>query len=334
MYAEASGIVDKDVSREAEHVKVGDLILFYLLEHAEEIEALPGAKRREKLSHIERLSAFWGDKFVSEINRKNSREYQKGKKQSVVRNEMIAFRAIINYAASESQLKKYDNQLNFSMPEGLPSRIHYYSIDELITLYKAAMRRRHSYHGKPTYRVADHIAKFILVAVLTGSRSGVIGRASFVQEPGRPWVDLENGIFYRAAKGAFVPLNKRADPVLIPARLLKLMKRWHYKDGCKYLIQYQGRAVDCRKGFYTLKTDILPPERAEVLNRHSLKHTAVTTLLKLGVSISDVADYVSTTEAMLRKTYKHIIPGEFSAVHQALDKKQPRRPRPGEKKAA
>ena len=65
--------------------------------------AQSGAK---KLSHIERLSAFWGDKFVSEINRKNSREYQKGKKQSVVRNEMIAFRAIINYAASESQLKK------------------------------------------------------------------------------------------------------------------------------------------------------------------------------------------------------------------------------------
>ncbi len=323
------------VNVEAEFVKIGDLIIYYLVEHEEKISKMEKPRRKELLSQVERLTAFWGEKMVSEINRKNSEAYQKGKMPSVVRNELILLRSMVNFGASEGKLKKYDGQLNYMIPDSLPSRVHFYSVDELIALYKAAMRKRHTWHGKKSYRMSAHIAKFLLVAVLTGTRASRICNASFVQEAGRPWIDLENGIFYRAAIGEFVALNKRADPIAIPARLLRMMKKWHYGSGktpgCRYLIEYQGRPVDCRKGFYTLKTEVLPEDRAEQLNRHSLKHTAVTMLLRMGVPVRDVAIYMSTTEEIILKVYSQVIPGEFSSVHQALNSKQPRGPRPGAK---
>lgn len=310
----------------ASEVKIGDLILYYLQEQAEVIAAMPTAKRRELLGMIERLSAFWGDLFVSEIKRKKSLEYQKGRKQSVVRNELIAFRAIINFGAKEGKLRKYDNELNFEIPPGLTARMHYYSIAEFLKLYKAARRKRHMWHGKPTHRVATHVARFMVVAAVTGSRTGDITSASFYNEPGRPWVDLDNKIYYRSAEGERVPHNKQADPIAIPDRLVELMKRW--RDGygktkpTRYLIEYNGEPSKGGDAFLRLRREVLGEERAEELNRHSFKHTCVTWLLQAGVPIKDVADYVSTDEKTLTKVYKHVIPGEYSPVNQAFSRKK------------
>ncbi|WP_421477728.1 hypothetical protein [Agrobacterium tumefaciens] len=347
----ALGVV-KGASLEAEHVKIGDLILFYLHSEAKEIAAKPDARRREHLSQIECLSDFWGDKFVSEINRINSRAYQEGKKPSVVRNKLILLKSIVNYGAGQSQVKIYENQLDYFQPSRLPSRADYYEVDELITMYKAACRKRHSWReGRAEVlaergetfdeqpktfhnHVARHIAKFLVVAAYTGTRSARIQEASFVREAGRPFIDLENGIFYRAALNEKVALNKRADPIKIPERLLRMMKRWHAGSakvpGCRYLVEYRGRPVDCRKGFHTLKKAVLSEERAKVLNRHSLKHTAATMLLKDGVSVEAVAQYLSTTPEIIRQVYSQVIPGELSEVHRSLNKKRSR-PRIGEK---
>jgi integrase len=310
----------------ASEVKIGDLILYYLQEQAEVIATMPTAKRRELLGMIERLSAFWGDLFVSEIKRKKSLEYQKDRKQSVVRNELIAFRAIINFCASEGKVKKYDGELNYAIPPALTARMHYYSMEEFIALYKAARRKRHMWHGKPTHRVATHIARFMLVAALTGSRTGDIITASFYNEPGRPWVDLESQIYYRAADGERVPHNKKANPCRIPDRLVDIMKRW--RDGygkvkpSRYLVEFAGEAADCKKAFLRLRREVMSEERAAQLNRHSFKHTCVTWLLQAGVPIEDVSIYVSTDVQTLRKTYSHVIPGEYSPVNQAFARKK------------
>lgn len=352
--AKAAKGVAKSANIEAENVKIGDLILFYLHAEAVEIAAKAENRRREHLSQIECLNGFWGDRFVSEITKVNSKEYQKGKKPSVVRNKLILLKSIINYGAGQSQVKIYEGQLDYHQPSRLPSRGDYYEMDELIAMYKAACRKRHSWREgrkdwleakgetfeqqEKTYhnRVAKHIAKFLVVAAYTGTRAHRIQEASFVREAGRPFIDLENGIFYRAALNEKVALNKRADPIQIPERLLRMMKRWHEGSknvpGCRYLIEYQGRPVDCRKGFHTLKKEVLSEERARVLNRHSLKHTAVTMLLKDGVSVEAVAQYVSTTPEIIRQVYSQVIPGELSEVHRSLNKKKSR-PKPGAKVA-
>lgn len=310
----------------ASEVKIGDLMLYYLQEQADVIAAMPTAKRRELLGMIERLSAFWGDLFVSEIKRKKSLEYQKDRKQSVVRNELIAFRAIINFGASEGKVKKYDGELNYAIPSGLPARMHYYSMEEFLKLYKAARRKRHMWHGQPTHRVATHIARFMVVAALTGSRTADIITASFYDEPDRPWVDLDNKIYYRAADGERIPLNKKANPCRIPDRLVEVMKRW--RDGygktkpSRYLVEFAGEAADCKKAFLRLRREVLSEQRAAQLNRHSFKHTCVTWLLQAGVPLEDVSVYVSTDVETLRKTYSHVIPGESSPVNQAFSRKK------------
>ncbi|UXT22532.1 site-specific integrase [Agrobacterium tumefaciens] len=309
----------------ASEVKIGDLLLYYLQEQEDDIAKMSKARRKEHLDQIDRLSVFWGEKFVSEIKRKVSKEYQKDRKPSVVRNELILLRAIVNFCAKEGKVKKYDDELNYDIPEPQGSRLHYFTEKEVKKLYQRAMWKRHTFNGEPTHKVAEHIGKFIAVAVFTGTRAERIQAASFVKEPGRPWIDLENGIFYRTAHKEMAPHNKRADPILIPDPLLRLMKRWHHgrgaMKGTRYLIEYQGRPVDCRKGFYTLKHEVLGEERAAEVNRHTLKHTCVTLLLQHGVSVEDVADFVSTTPEVIRKVYKHVIPGEYSAVHQTFAKK-------------
>ncbi len=355
-YGVAKYVVEKvaetPISIEPQDVMIGDLILYYLTKKAKKIEEMKTHRRREHLSQVECLQGFWGDKRVIDINEDNSLEYQVGKKPSVVRNKIILLKSIITFAAKQSRVRLGADQLDYAQPERNHDRIDYYEMHELITLYKAARRKRTTwFENRPerlnamfdagksienlpvvkAQRVSKHIAKFILVAAWTGTRAEKIGTASFVQEVGRPWIDLKNGIFYRKPLKKGVPPNKRADPVLLPDRLVILMTKWHHVDGCRYLIEYQGRAVDCRKGFYTLVKQTLPFERAKVLNRHSLKHTAVTLLLKEGVSIESVAHYVSTTPEVIRTTYSQLIPGEFSEVHKVLNRKGPRKPRPGEK---
>lgn len=175
-------------------------------------------------------------------------------------------------------------------------------------------------------RIATHIARFMLVAALTGSRTGDIITASFYNEPGRPWVDLDNQIYYRAADGERVPHNKKANPCRIPDRLVDVMKRW--RDGygkvkpSRYLVEFAGEAADCKKAFLRLRREVMSEERAAQLNRHSFKHTCVTWLLQAGVPIEDVSIYVSTDVQTLRKTYSHVIPGEYSPVNQAFARKK------------
>lgn len=309
----------------ASEVKIGDLIHYYLQEEAEIIAAMKPARRNEHLGHIERLNAFWGDLFVSEIKRKKSLEYQKDRKQSVVRNELIELRAIVNFCASEGKVRKYDGELNYEIPPGLKSRMHFYSMEEAIALYKAARRKRHMWHGKPTHRVTTHVARFMLVAALTGTRTNDIITASFYEEEGRPWVDIDNKIFYRAADGERVPHNKGANPIRIPDRLAEIMKRW--RDGygkvkpSRYLVEFNGCAADCSQAFLRLRREVLSEERAAQLNRHSFKHTCVTWLLQAGVPIGDVGVYVSTDPETLRRVYSHIIPGEYSPVNKAFERK-------------
>jgi hypothetical protein len=50
-------------------------------------------------------------------------------------------------------------------------------------------------------RPLQHIARFVLMAVYTGMRSGAITSASISRGIGRSFVDLERGIYYRPAEG-------------------------------------------------------------------------------------------------------------------------------------
>ncbi|WP_349434312.1 hypothetical protein [Pararhizobium sp. A13] len=310
-----------------ESVFVADLLRHYLEANKDWIEAMNGANRRWTIKQFARLNDFWGGLTVDQVNKANSKKYQENRKPNAARQELVILRAVINFGASEGKVK-LALQHNYALPPKPQPRMHYLSLKEAIALYKAARRRQHTFNGVVTHRVAEHVARFIVFALMTGTRSERISKASFHEEAGRPWIDLENGIFYRRADQEHEIYNKRADPIRIPDRLLRLLRKWYRLDkrdgvpGYQYLIHYDGRSVDCRKAFYTLKKIVFTEERARKINRHVLKHTCVTWLLQEGTTVDEVAAYVSTTPEVIRKVYSQVIPGSNANVNAVFSGKR------------
>ena len=97
--------------------------------------------------------------------------------------------------------------------------------------------------------------------------------ASFRRGPGKSFVDLERGVFYRLAEGKRAT-NKRQPPVPIPPRLLAHMRRWTRLGNLKeYFVEWNGTPVQSIKvGF---KRAISLSGMPGKVTPHTLRHTAV-----------------------------------------------------------
>lgn len=302
-------------------VIIGDLIRFYLesKDQVARIDRMKNERRNEFASQIERLNNFWGDRPVADINEVTSLEYQAGRNSNTVRLELGILKAIVNWGEFKGKLDKGQRRLDYAMPQKAKSRIHFYSREEVANLLWTAWRRKHSAAGFGDYYSTRHVARFILTAVYTGTRADRIEQASYYEEGGRPWLDLDHGIFYRAAKGERVPSNKRADPVRIPKPLLEHMRRWK-RRGDRYLIEYQGRPASVSGAFATVKVLALGERRAEQVNRHTFRHTCATWLMQAGVKISLVAKYLSTTEKIIEEVYGQYHPDFHAEADHAFSR--------------
>ncbi|WP_020009561.1 MULTISPECIES: tyrosine-type recombinase/integrase [unclassified Agrobacterium] len=286
-----------------------------------------------------KLGAIQGEQFVSGINEENCIAYRKGKALNTVRRQLENLRAIVNFAELKGKLDKGGRVLDYALPPKPKARFQYYTRDEVAKLVWTAYKRKNDVMGCGAgHKTSVHIARFILTAVYTGTRAERIEEASFDREDGRPWIDLERGIFFRKYDGEVTPTNKRADPVRIPKPLLEHMKRWKKgkpgKQGARYLIEYQGRPVTTRKGFYSLKMEVFEEIRAKVLNRHTLRHTCATWLMQAGVSIALVAKYLSTTEKIIEEVYGQFHPDFQAEADHAFSRGKAGRGKDGRQKAA
>lgn len=337
---EKYGNRDRPKGKLSHEMLIGDAIALYLTLREEAIKKKhQGFKLNEHYSHIAHINAYWGDMYVDDIKLSTVEKYCKLSTNAQARNRMILLRGIVNHAVKEKALRLFHNEIDYNIPEPNAGRTDTYTMEELIAVYKAAMRKRHrvtvhrtdkktgewkEYGTHDSFFSTRHVAKFTLVAFATCTRAGRVCRASFYDEPGLPWIDLDEGIFWRAFKKESVAKNKRADPVQLHPRLIRILKRWRDGDGkfppTRYLVEYQGRWVkDCSGAFDRILDAVLPAERAECLNRHILKHTSVTMLAKAGVPIEQIADYSSTSPDELRRTYKHLFAGTGKELRGALD---------------
>jgi integrase len=314
--AEQFSEAPKTKQRAAEEIYVAEVVGTYLTEKSASV-----ARPRALAQRMEEILAFWGDKTLADISRATCKKYchQRGS-QSAARRELEDLRSAVNLAIADGVCR---HTIIVSVPDAPPKRTSFLEPSEVAKLLWRAYKSRQTFKGKPTAKYPTrHVARFIICALYTGSRSARIWRASFEKEEGRPYIDVEHGLFYRTWQGEHVPANKRAPVQRIPPRLLAHLRRWR-KLGAKYVCEYQGRAADPKKAFARLIQSVFPGTDKRIV-RHTFRHTSATWLMQQSADKYEAAGYLGMTLKTLESTYGHHHPDHQASVGEAFARKKGR----------
>jgi integrase len=296
-------------SAPADKVFVADVIRNYVSAKGTEV-----SRGEELAGRVERLLDWWGEKSLADVTRGNCDAYVKHRTTpGAARRELEDLRAAINLAIFEGVCR---DAVKVKLPKKVKGRSRFLTRDETAKLLWSAWSFREVQKGVPTdKRPTRHIARFILTALYTSSRSARVWQASFVPEQGRPWVDLEHGLFFREAAHEQAADNKRAPPIRLPPRLLAHMRRWR-ASGARYVCEYQGRAADPKKAFRRVVARAGLADTAVV--RHTFRHTSVTWLMQSGEDKWEVAGFAGMSIETLERTYGHHHPDHQANVGAAF----------------
>lgn len=302
--------------REASEVPVAEVMLNYVAQKKDSVK-----RRKEFDARMTRLDAFWGDKTLNDISTSTCRAYVRSSKSTnQARRELEDLRAACRMAIADNITR---HAVTVTLPPKPRGRVAHLDRSSVAKLVWAAYRKREIQTNRFTKekivskkRPAVHVARFILAALYTGTRSSRVWNASFEREEGRPWIDLDNGLFYRSWEGEEVSDKKRAPAIRLPDRLLAHMRRWHRK-GARYLCEYHGRPADPKRAFRNLANEVLGEGGAKVV-RHTMRHTAATWLMQAGADKWQAAGYLGMTLETLESTYGHHHPDHQGDVNRAF----------------
>ena len=287
--------VPREKGRDADSVPVADVINIYTADCAQR-----QAREKEVLQRARKLLEFWGDKTLNQVTGKTCRAYvEHRQKRAAARRELEDLRAAINHHRSEGLCR---HVVEVVLPEaGLP-RERILTRSEAARLIWAAWRYREVQKGKPTGRRSrQHVARFVLVGLYTGTRSGAVCAAQFGLSSTRAWVDLEKGRLHRKGS-AERETKKRRPPVKLPTRLLAHMRRWH-KNGQRYVIEWNGDPITT--GLEKAFRRACEAARLEGVTPHTLRHTAATWSMERGTPIEKASDFLGMSMETLRRVYWH-----------------------------
>ena len=226
-------------TRPPAHIPVADVLGLYGRDVA------PNHSRpRETARRIATLLGYFGDKVLSDVNGVLCRAYVEHRGASAAaRRELEELRAAINHHRREGLCSAI---VEVTLPEASAGRERWLTREEAARLLWAAWRYREVQKGKPTGRRSrQHIARFILVALYTGTRAGAICGAALQPTIGRGWVDVARGVFYRRAEGER-ETKKRKPPVPLPPELHGHLRRWK-RRGQRFAVEWLGEPVSSIK---------------------------------------------------------------------------------------
>src|SRR5262245_12672945 len=154
---------------------IADVLLAYSSEH------LPHTRAAKNAAYnVGNLSAWWGDKKLSDVTAKNCRSYAASKSQAAARRDLEVLRAAIGYWHREyGPLPSIPAVV---LPPKPAPRERWLTRSEVARLLHVARR-------------TPHLARFVLLGIYTGSRSGSVLGAQW------SWIDLVGGTMHRRAPG-------------------------------------------------------------------------------------------------------------------------------------
>jgi len=296
----AAYIASKDTvtgSRRADQITITEVLDIYGREHAVTTAA------PERIGYaIDSLLAFWGALTIADVKGETCRRYAKSRVRrfkdgttqpiadGTLRRELNVLQAAINYCHKEGYLL---TAATVTLPTKPPSRDRWLTRDEAAALIWAAYR---SARGK-------HLARFILIALYTGTRKEAILGLGFNPSLTGGWIDVDKGVMYR--RGARErETNKRRKPVRLTRRLLAHCRRWQAM-GANWAVEVDGQRIgDVKTAFAAARATAGLPD----VSPHILKHTAITWAMQWGLTVEDASDYFDTSAETIRKTYYHHSP--------------------------
>ncbi|WP_376705541.1 site-specific integrase [Mesorhizobium sp. ISC25] len=293
---------------------IAEVINIYLREVAPK-HAAP----EETAARLDKILDFFGEKTLAAINGKLCRDYAAScPTEAVARRQLEDFRAAINYYRREGYTTAAPTII---LPDKAGARERWLTRSEAAALIWAAWRMKQKWKGQESgRRTGRHLARFMLVALYTGTRSAAVCCAAVRPTKGRGYVDLDRGIFYRRADGA-KKTKKRQPPVRLPDRLLAHLRRWACTDldirtkargksaniGRKisqdFVVEWNGKpVVSVKKSFRrACEAAGLGPD----VTSHTLRHTAATWLMRAGADMWQAAGFLGITVDVLIDTYGH-----------------------------
>jgi integrase len=258
---------------------VDDVLTVYGTEHG------PHTARPGNVAHtIGNLLKWWSGKRVSEIAGPTCRAYALDRPASAARRDLETLRAAVRYwHAHKHPLPVVPTVV---LPDKVEGRERWLTRSEAAQLLRTARR-------------APHLARFILLGLYTGSRSGVLLGLEW------SWVDLNSGTMRRRAPGKAESKTKRTPRVRLGSRILAHLRRWRRLDDAKVkrVVHYDGRPVTkLRRSWVTAR------DRAgldDAVTPHTLRHTRATWMMHDRVDLWQAAGALGMSVRMLERTYGH-----------------------------
>ena len=275
-------------SRDPDQIPIADVLTIYLT------DVVPRHSRpKETKGRIKALDAFFGDKMLSYVTGETCRAYATQRStDAAARRELEDLRAAINHHRREGLCNKV---VEVVLPPERPPRERWLTRSEAARLIWSAWSYREVQKGKQTGRRSrQHVARFIIVALYTGTRASAVCGAALRAMAGHGWIDLDRGVFYRRAAGRR-ETRKRQPPVPLPDQLLAHLRRWK-RRGQRFAVEWDGRAVQSvDKAFANVAADA---GFGNDVTPHVLRHTAATWLMQAGTDMWEAAGYLGVTVEM------------------------------------
>lgn len=271
---------------------IADVMHRYLAERAPHV-ARPDFLQTTAIPIIE----WWSGKTLADVRGNACRAYVDWRTGKVsvqtARHDLKTLRAAINhYHKEHGPLPAVPT---VSLPTAGAPRDRWLTRQEAALLLKAAWRRKET----------RHVARFLLVALYTGTRSKAIRALRWLPSTTGGHVDLERGVMFRRSAGA-TQTKKRAPPVRLPTRLVAHLRRWQRADavhGITHVVHYQGAPVGkLRRSWGTIRSEA---GLGEDVVPHTCRHTAATWLMQRGVDHFEAAGFLGMSVTTLEAVYGH-----------------------------
>ncbi len=315
--------------------KIADVMALEMQHIADAV--MPDNRKREFIAACERIGEWFGNHVVGDLNGKIQKRYAQerkryamklvdGKRVAVVTDQpapIAAYRDLKILAAAinrflQTEIGGVRTRFRPVLPDGPVGRIRWLDRSEAAQMIWAAWRARHPDTGQHTSR---HIARFLLTSLYTISRKGDVCGAALIPTIGRGYIDLQSGIFKRKPDNKKAT-SKRQPTVPLAPRLMTHIRRWHRLGISRAaVVEFNGKPVvnikvgfDRVVGLAGLATEI----KEKKVMPHTLRHTAITWMLRDGVDIEDVSLYAGVSVEVIRKVYMHEMPGQHDPVLAAV----------------